>query len=110
MWRTGFILGLACILAWASGPMAVARATMAGSITVCTGDGVRVIMVDGDGTAVSGHPCPDCSLAAPALLPAFAASAAFVATGCIVQTAPRLLRMAATQPLYPVARGPPPLT
>jgi hypothetical protein len=62
--RSFFIGLLVCITVVTSGPMATARVTSQGEvIVICTGDGLRQIMLGPDGTPITPLPhCPDCTI------------------------------------------------
>jgi hypothetical protein len=109
MMRVVFSVFLALVLSWATVPMAVARATMAGSVTICTGDGVQVIALDAKGDPVATHPCPDCSLAAVALLPAPAQTPAIVAAPRAIALPQAIWQAPAQTTPRLNARGPPSL-
>lgn len=103
---------LAVLLALGAQASALARGAVADAgmaVTLCTGDGPRVVMLDADGQPVAPrHHCPDCVVTA-ALPPAALRAASAPATS-------RRLAMSAPVPFgalrlprgAPFARAPPP--
>jgi hypothetical protein len=109
MWRIGFSLFLALVLSWASVPMAVARASMAASVTICTGDGAQVVTLDANGDRVAITHCPDCSIAAAALLPVPTCTAHRIVTARHLTLSLSARQSAPQTTPRPAARSPPPL-
>jgi hypothetical protein len=107
--RSFFIGLLVCITVVTSGPMATARVTSQGEvIVICTGDGLRQIMLGPDGAPMAPLPhCPDCTMQLLATLPPLASKPGVdLATR---QRAPAKARLAvhSTRPNETHARGPP---
>lgn len=105
-------LFLSLVLAVASVSMAVARgqAPMAGTIELCTEDGVVSVVLDAKGNPVAPHVhlCPDCLSAATAFdLPVPVNLPAPVNTARALRFAHLALILAGSRPVAPHARGPP---
>lgn len=63
------VLAVLCAVAIALAGGALARAGGLHAVTICAGDGMRVVLLDGEHSPSALLPCPDCVPAQTAALP-----------------------------------------